>query len=322
MKGTGQKLILISFILSLITAVIIFIYLNSLNTTGEVENKTKVLVAAETIPPRTLIEKKMVKEIEVPNASIFQDYIRDSSKIIGKYTMESILINEGFKKDKLINEGESELSLKIGSDKRALSLSATGATGVSYLIQPGDFVDVVVYLSEKLKGNEIVRPDVAKTVLQNIEVLAVDSQIDRNEKSEVSKEKEDGKAPTTFLVTLSVPVNDIEKLVLAENIGSIKLVLRPLKDYKTNETDGATFEELILDVGTDKETASSDKENLKNNSNENYKMYRVKRGDTLKKISLDFYGDKDEYTVIQEANNIKNENMIVTGEVIKIPILE
>ena len=38
--------------------------------------------------------------------------------------------------------------------------------------------------------------------------------------------------------------------------------------------------------------------------------YTVKHGDTLKSISREFYGDENKYTIIKEANNIQNENLI------------
>ena len=71
MKSTAQKLILISFVLALIAAVAVFLYLQSLKAPKEITKKITVLVAAETIPPRTLIDKKMIKEIQVSDDSIF-----------------------------------------------------------------------------------------------------------------------------------------------------------------------------------------------------------------------------------------------------------
>lgn len=63
MKSTAQKLILISFVLALIAAVTVSLYLQSLKSPNEITKKITVLVAAETIPSRTLIDKKMIKEI-------------------------------------------------------------------------------------------------------------------------------------------------------------------------------------------------------------------------------------------------------------------
>lgn len=320
MKNTAQKLILLSFVLSLVAAGVFYLYLKSLKSPGKADKKINVLVAAETIPPRTLIDKKMIKEIEVPQSSVLNNYVADSSKIIGKYTNETVYKNEGFNAANLLDKNGNELSIKIDSNNRAISVRVTGESGVSDLIKPGDCVDIVTYIAEKKDGIKVESPDTAKITLQNIKVLAVDKQIERNNNSNSessSKSSDAEKTQTNFLVTLSVPISDIEKLVLAESIGSIKLVLRPLKDNSITNTDGVTRDELnvettgsVTDSKKDDSTVSSAK----------YKSYTVARGDTLKSISVKFYGIKEKYTVIKEANNIQDENLIVTGEVLKIPV--
>lgn len=315
MKSTGQKLILVSFILALVASAVVFIYLQSIKSPKEVVKKAKIIVASETIPPRTLIDKKMIKEIEVTDNSIFSDYIKDSSQIVGKYTKESILKDEGFRKDKLINDEGSELSLKLDENHRAISITVTGESGVSNLLKPGDFVDIIVYLPEKKDGAKVTRPDLAKIILQNIEVLAVDKQLERDSSlNEKTNDKE--KTLTSFLVTLSVTTQDTEKLVLAESTGSIKLALRPVKDGSSSTPKGITAQELTINTdNTDVNTNSTSTQDSK------YTNYTVKKGDTLKRISQAFYGDPGKYGVIKEANNIVDENLIVTGEVIKIPVL-
>jgi len=329
MKNTGQKLIVISFVLALLATIAVFIYLESFKKPKEVINNTTLLVAVETIPARTLINKSMVTSIEVADNTFFDDYIKDSSKIIGKYTKETIIKNEGFRKDRLINEGEEELSLKIESNHRAVTINTTGDAGVAYLIKPGDSVDIVAYLSEKTDGIKIVRPDSTKVVLQNIEVLAIDQKLNREDKK---TDEVIAKAPTTFLVTLSVKYQDLEKLVLAENIGNLKLALRPLKDTDTHETKGATWQELTVTPEESKASGTMKASNLNstdtnnntsnNTNNEKYVSYAVKHGDTLKGISKAFYGDGDHVEILKETNNIKDQDIIITGKIIKIPRLE
>lgn len=321
MKNRGQKLILISFVLALIAAVMAFLYLQSFKPSSERSGKATILVAAETIPLGTLVDEKMIKKIQVTYNPIFDNYIKDSSKIVGKYTMETISKNEGFYIDKLLEKGGDELNLKIDSDYRAISISVTGDSGVSGLLKPEDYVDIIVYTAEKRDGTKVVRPDEAKIVLQNIQVLAVDKQLSRGN-NQSNKKDDSGKTPTNFLVTLSVKTSDLEKVVLAQSIGNIKLALRPLKDDDTTETKGTTWEELSVDDATNNEVVSGEENNSSNVNSENYKSYTVEPGDTLKSISRQFYENEDKYTIIKEANNIQDENLVLTGEVIKIPILQ
>lgn len=334
MKSTGQKLILESFVLALLAAGAFFIYLKSLEKPQEAIKNTTLLVAAKTIPARTQIDKSMITTVEVADSSLFNDDIKDASRLIGKYTKETILKNEGFHKDKIIDNEEEELSLKIDSKHRAVTINAAGDSGVAHLIKPGDFVDIVAYLSEKTDGVKIIRPDLAKIILQNIEVLAIDKQLTREaEKNDQETEKKTEET-NTFLVTLSVKTEEIEKLVLAENIGNLKLALRPLKETETETTSAATWEELTVDQEQTKQSVDgnlaakaqkSDESSKSDENNENdeaFITYAVKRGDTLRSISKTFYGDGRNYNLLKAINHIENENVIRTGTVIKIPILK
>ncbi|MBK5241510.1 Flp pilus assembly protein CpaB [Clostridium sp.] len=324
MKNTGKRLILISFMLAVVSSIVIFIYLKPLKMTEIAVNEKTILVATETIAPRTLIKKSMVKEIKLPDNEIFKNYILDMSSVVGKYTKESIIKDEGFHKDKLINSLDSELSLKIEGNNRGVSINVNGSTGVSDLIKQGDFVDVIVSLPEKKDGEKIVRPDITKILLQNIQVLAIDKVLNRESEKRVE-------IPANYLVTLSVPIFDIEKLALAEDIGKLKLALRPLKPDYIHKTEGALWQELILDdfkemrdLFPEYKTKTSEESKV-NSGDYNYKKYDyyvIKQGDTLRKISEDFYGDATKYALLKQINGIWNENLIKTGTGIKIPVLE
>ncbi|MGH4119667.1 Flp pilus assembly protein CpaB [Clostridium sp.] len=324
MKNTGKRMILISFILAVVSIVVIFIYLKPLKTTNIAGVEKTILVAAVTISERTLIDKKMIKEIQVPDNEIFKDYILQSSNIVGKYTKDVILKDEGFHKDKLINSLDNELSLKIEGNNRGISINVNGSTGVSDLIKQGDFVDVLVFLEEKKDGQKTIRPDLSTILLQNIQVLAIDKALSRDVEKRVE-------VPANYLVTLSVPIFDIEKLALAEDIGKLKLVLRPLKPDYIHKTEGATWEQLILDDFKEMidlfpeyktKTAEENKVNSGDYSYKKYDYYVVKKGDTLREISQDFYGDATKYALLKQVNGIWNENLIKTGTGIKIPVLE
>lgn len=340
MKNTSKKLIVISFFLALIAAIAVFSYLNSLKNPKSQAKKITIIIAIDNIPAATLIEKKMIKEVQVTDSSVFKDYIKVSSKIAGKYTKNAIMKNEGFRSEDLLDKNSNDISAKIDSNHRAVSISVTGASAVSDLLKAGDSVDIAAYLPEKLENQKIVRPDTVKILLQNIKVLAVDKEINRDSSStqksssSSSNANADNKIPSTFLVTLSVPLTDIEKLVLTEEIGDLKLALRPIRKEDDTDTSGAVWQDILTtdtsnsSGSTDTQSSVSTQENTnsqssiasQDNSSERIVNYTVRQGDTLKKISYAFYGDKEKYTVIKDINNIQNENQILVGEVIKVPI--
>lgn len=77
-------------------------------------------------------------------------------------------------------------------------------------------------------------------------------------------------------------------------------------------------QELVADISVD-ESASAPAAKSPQNSSE--RTYTVQPGDSLSKISKQFYGDANQYTKIFEANrNILNDpNKISSGQTLKIP---
>ncbi|SHF22543.1 Flp pilus assembly protein CpaB [Caloramator proteoclasticus] len=297
MNSYFRRVLLFSFILSILVTLLVYMYIGKLGSKKETQQLVKVLVANTNIPKGTVIEKKMLREIELPKESIQQGYIRDYSLVLGKFAKENIIKDEIILLGKLQGEKIDELSFNIDENYRALSVNVTGDTGVSYLLKPGDYVDVIVFLSEKRENNRVVRRDIAKVILQNIKVLAVDRNMTRQ-----NNPKDDGKVPTRFFVTLQVPAQDVEKLVLAEDIGKIKLSLRANKSTDTINSNGTVEADFFI------------------NKEEKYIYYKVKKGDTLRNISRAFYGHPDNYDLLKEINNIKDENIIVPNMIIKIPV--
>ncbi|MBZ4664199.1 MAG: putative cell wall binding protein [Caloramator sp.] len=297
MNSYFRRLLLFSFILSILVTFLVYMYIGKLGSKKENRYFVKVLVANTNIPKGTVIEKKMLREIELPKDSLQQGYIRDYSLVLGKFAKENIIKDEIILIGKLQSEKIDELSFNIDENYRALSVSVTGDTGVSYLLKPGDYVDVIVFLSEKRENNRVIRSDIAKVILQNIKVLAVDRNMTRQ-----NNPKDDGKIPTRFFVTLQVPAQDVEKLVLAEDIGKIKLSLRANKSTDIINSNGAVEADFFI------------------NKEEKYIYYKVKKGDTLRNISRVFYGHPDNYDLLKEINNIKDENIIVPNMIIKVPV--
>lgn len=323
MKKITRRLFLIAFIFAIISAGAIFIYLESLNEEEVVIETTEILVAAVDIPPRTKIEKDMITTIVIPIDGEYGNFINDETALIGQYTKHNVYMNERFHKEMLVENVEDELSLKIKGDNRAVSIKVSGESGVSDLIKPSDFVDILVYLPELKEGDRIVRPNIAKMILQNIEVLGIDQNLYRDTQPRLE-------IPPTYQVTLSVPVLELEKLVLAEDIGDIKLALRPIEKDYIHQTEGVIWEELLLDdfnqmkdMFPQYEIKTQPEEILSSESYsyEKYYYYTIQYGDTLRKISLNFYGDEEKYKLLQMVNKIQDMDNIVAGTGIKIPVL-
>ncbi len=112
-------------------------------------------------------------------------------------------------------------------------MSATGN-----LLQPGDRVDIVV--SVKHAGPHQQQEQVAKTILQNVRVFAINEQWRAAE----GKDKSDDSI-TAKTVSLLVTPDEAETIALASDLGRIRLVLRNPDDEQVADTNGSEENELL-----------------------------------------------------------------------------
>lgn len=105
------------------------------------------------------------------------------------------------------------LSTLIEEGMRAVSVRVDEVRGVAGFILPGDRVDVILTRGENSQNASAASADV---LIQNTKVLAIDQIVDdRQEKPTVAK-----------AVTLELDVQQAQKVVLAQGIGRLSLVLR------------------------------------------------------------------------------------------------
>src|SRR5271165_4901964 len=129
------------------------------------------------------------------------------------------------------------LAALIPSGMRAYSVKVPDvAQGVAGFILPGNRVDVLLSLGETSGTNETGGGSTI-TLLQNVEILAVDQKIDA---------PSDNKVDTKDLrsVTLLVSPQQANQLDLGQNKGMLHLALRNLEDNKAALTKAATLLDL------------------------------------------------------------------------------
>src|SRR5690606_36281457 len=104
------------------------------------------------------------------------------------------------------------LTFSIPPDKRAVSVGVNEVIGVAGFVKPGDRVDVLATFDRNFSGQ-----DMTTTILQDVQVLATAQET----------ESDPEKAEVTTTVTLAVSLDEAERLTLAEERGTLRLVLRP-----------------------------------------------------------------------------------------------
>lgn len=122
--------------------------------------------------------------------------------------------------------------LKIAPNKRAISIEVDHVKGLSGLIRPGNFVDIIAFIPESAQN-----PSTTEILLEEIKVLAVGSQTDKTIKNI------DPALETTFTYpTVTVEVTPDEALAIA-NVsvkGSLTLMLRKNPDETKDKSNAST----------------------------------------------------------------------------------
>lgn len=249
MEKTNKKIIAVALVLSLITALMVYIYITG-NKTGaapEPEYAT-VYVAAATIPARSLIAKADVAEVKIAKELLNPRALSDINNIVGKRAVESILEGEQFFAERLADESNMPLSYSIPEGMKAVSINVSEQINVANLPRPGDFVDVVASFEkeeEKTEQTTTYHPRITLVLLQNVQVLALGQDIALSEE----KLKE---APAT--TTLAIRKEDVEKFVFASEYGTLRLVLRAVGDESKSEVKGTVRSDITGRIGVYTET--------------------------------------------------------------------
>ena len=191
-----------------------------------------VAVAAENLPLGTRLTKEHVKVVGWPSSSPVQGSFASPDALVGRGLIQPVHANEPLTENKLAPvEAGAGLPPSIPQGMRALSVRVNEVIGVAGFTTPGTRVDVLVTLNR----GEV---SMARAVVSNVQVLTAGTLYDQ-------EQSKDGKAIPSTVVTLMVTPDDAERIVLAQNSGSIMLVLRNPLDVAPTETKGVRLASLM-----------------------------------------------------------------------------
>lgn len=181
---------------------------SSAGALAEESRLVKVAVAAKDIPARTQLKPEMFSYQEIPakfvpkGAVTAETETKDLISIVDLYAGEQIL-------EKRISKASAETGLAalVPEGHRAVTMSNT----LGKLLKAGDFVDVLATVPQ---DNRVT----TTLALQRAQVLAVGDDLSGKETSSFDK------------ATLAVPDEKVHLVMLLEEKGSFKLVLRARTD--------------------------------------------------------------------------------------------
>lgn len=230
---SNKKILALALIFGLLTAFFVNLYLQKVKTSFNTVVMGQVVAAKGPVSARTEVTAEMLDLKSIPKDLIHPKAVTNPKDAIGKITLVDLVEGEQILNSRLVGRADSGkgLAYTVPKGMRAISVGVNQVTGLSNLIQPKDWVDVVGLMDldapgqtqTTAGGSQTKQIPVAKIILQDVQVLAVNQRLEEKQAA-VSESKE---APTeSKTVTLAVKPEDAEKLVLVTERGTIRLILR------------------------------------------------------------------------------------------------
>lgn len=163
------------------------------------------------------IETTLIPATEPPPNSF-----SDTALVLGRILQDNVGKGEPVFEDALLDDPDSWLAASIPFGMRAVTVHVEEFAGVTQLIERGDHVDVLVATHRRAPGNRQIR---VRTLLENIEAIATGRELFQT-----------GKPNRIPVITLLVEARDAATLMLADQRGSIRLVLRHPLDNGDGDT--------------------------------------------------------------------------------------
>ena len=219
--------------------------------------KVQIIVASKNLSIGTELSNENMKWMDWPESGLFEGAI---VKKEGKKPVEMISgrlrrplgSGEPVLKSALVSEGDGNfIAASLAEGMRAVGLDVKPAMIAGGLLQPGDYVDVIMTYKNKVtyggpdpgsKINDMIELNLDKyateTILQNVRVLAVGDKYKDEAAAPASADngkKKKEKVAKVKTVSLEVDLRGAEVLALGKEMGKITLAMRKLGDDKFYE---------------------------------------------------------------------------------------
>ncbi|WP_394270386.1 Flp pilus assembly protein CpaB [Qipengyuania sp.] len=187
----------------------------------------KVLVAQRALPAGTIITADAIGYQRWPSELVkdayFLDGEADISKLIGTVVRHPITAGEPVTQGSLVSPGDRGfLAAALSPGMRAVTVPVDAKSGVAGFVFPGDRVDMV--LTQTVSGNDGTDLRASETIIRNLRVLATDQSTTQETVDGVTQVKE------VSTVTLEATPTIVEKIAVAQTIGTLSLTLRSIAD--------------------------------------------------------------------------------------------
>ncbi len=195
-----------------------------------------VVVAAMDIPRGMLVSPDLIKTRDYPKDLVPAGAILKKEDAHDRSAFATMVKDEPLFETKLSPKGHRGLASLVADGMRAFTITTNVASGVAGFILPGNKVDVLLTISNT-GSNDHTGGGSTTTLLQNVEILAVDQKVEAPAENKVD---------TTNLrsVTLLVTPSQAAKLSLGQSKGTLHLTLRNPKDQAAAKVRPTTVNDI------------------------------------------------------------------------------
>ena len=183
-----------------------------------------VIVAAQDIPARVTITPQMLAHVTRPASAVDPTAVMDPRQAVGALALITIPAGSTITSPMIGHPTDVGLPVRLKPGMRAVSVQIDKVKGVSGLIEPGDYVDVI---ADPPKAAE--QPPPASAILRGVRVLAIGDSL---EYSSATPSPQEANSST---VTLEVTPKQADLLVMADLNTTLRLALRSPKEPLNSE---------------------------------------------------------------------------------------
>jgi pilus assembly protein CpaB len=217
--------LIVAIVLAIGTGWLTLNYLSSLQRQTNANSAPRaVIVAAQDIPARVTITPEMLARITRPASAIDPNTVSDPRLAVGALTLITIPAGSSITTAMIGHPSDVGLPVRLKPGMRAVSIPIDKVKGVSGLIEPGDYVDV---LADPPKAGAIPPP--VSAILRGVRVLAIGDTLENSSATPSPQEA------TSQTVTLEVTPKQADLLVMADLNTTLRLALRSPKEPLNSE---------------------------------------------------------------------------------------
>ena len=200
-------------------------------------------VAAHPLPAGTLardedFEVRSVASDSVPSGAILDApdaKIGLRGSLVRKYLDAHSLVTS---QDILRPRDRGFLASLLAPDSRAISINVDPESGVSGLIWPGDYVDVV--LTQVNDKADLAHRTLSETVLHNVRIIAIDQEIVEGAPADAPANNA-AAGKVTHSVSLQLAPEQVKKITVAKELGKLSLAIRAAVGQQDTADAGTMF---------------------------------------------------------------------------------